>query len=122
MARESQPTDFVITVEGIGAFTFSKRTLRSGFAIAAEYARLTEGEPLDALIGRFAEAVATLKVLMVDAPAGWGPADLDDLSPFDDATYANLLKVWGALSDKEETFRRPGAKSKGGGEGEGGDL
>lgn len=122
MAREPQPTDFVISVEGIGSFTFSKRTLRSGFAISAEYARLTEGEPLDALTGRFAEAVATLKVLMVDAPSGWGAADLDDMSPYDDATYANLLKVWGALSDKEETFRRAGAKSKGGGEDEGGDI
>lgn len=122
MARESQPTDFVITVEGIGAFTFSKRTLRSGFAISAEYARLTEGEPLDALTRHFAEAVAALKVLTVDAPDGWAPAALDDLSPFDDEAYANLLKVWGALSDKEETFRRPGAKGKSGGEDEGGDL
>ncbi|MFD3263214.1 hypothetical protein [Phenylobacterium ferrooxidans] len=122
MARESQPTDFVITVEGIGAFTFSKRTLRSGFAISAEYARLTEGEPLDALTGRFAEAVATLKILTVAAPDGWAPSDLDDLSPFDDEAYANLVKVWSALSEKEETFRRPGAKGKSSGEGEGGDV
>jgi hypothetical protein len=120
MARLPNRTDFTVPVEGIGAFTFAKRSLRDELAIGSEYSRLTEGVDtptpwLEAVAGW----IAALKVLTVEAPKGW---NIDELDPLDPETYAKLRKVHAALREKEGSFRRPGgAGGKADGQGVGSD-
>jgi hypothetical protein len=101
MSRQSKPSDIVVTVEGVGSFTFARRSFRDQFSIAAEYARLSEGQPLAPQDDMWANMAATVRVLTVSAPEGW---DIDTLHP--DDGYATLKSVWSALSDKEKSFRR----------------
>lgn len=113
--REPSINDFQVSVEDVGAFVFAKRTMADEFKIRAEYVRLTEGIPAqgeDDILALAAEAMSVLRVLTVRAPDGWS---LDTLDPFDPDSYAKLLKVWGALRDKEVTFR----PARAGGEAEG---
>lgn len=124
MARAPKPTDFILPVDGLGTFTFAKRNFRDEIAIAVEFGRLSEGESetLGDNLRMFCSAMADLKVLTVDGPERWRPAQLDDLDPFDPQDYADMLKVWGALRDKEKTFRRgAGQGGEAGGPGSGGD-
>jgi hypothetical protein len=108
MARSSSQHDFQLDVEGLGSFTFGRRTMRDEFAIAAEYSRLTEGvqtptEFLDA----YARAFATIKVLQVSGPSGW---NIENLDPQEDASYAQIRAVFAALRAQEADFRqKPGA-------------
>ena len=104
MARLSAPNDFQVTVDGLGAFTFGRRTMRDEFAIAAEYSRLTEGikTPTD-FLHFYARAFSTVKVLQVEGPAGW---NVDNLDPQEDASYAQLISVFDALRAQEADFRR----------------
>jgi hypothetical protein len=113
--RESKTTDFLAPVEGIGEFIFGKRNLRDEVRASMELRRLTEGLECDEFTTTFCRALADLKVLTVKCPKGWEPDDLDDMDPFSEETYANVLLVWSALRDKEEPFRNPGkAVSEGG--------
>ena len=102
MARQGQKTDFNIDVEGVGSFTFARRTMRDEIKIQVEYARLIEGvEPTDwlATVGGW---IACLRVLTVRAPADW---DIDEMDPLDQETYERLGKVHAALTVKESSFR-----------------
>ena len=106
-------TDFYVEVEPIGTFTFAKRTMRDELRILAEVSRLTEGvESPTAQLSVLAGWLAPLKVLTVRAPEGW---DLETLDPLDPESYQKLIKVYGALRDKEGSFRRGTS-----GDGEGG--
>jgi len=113
-----------VPVEGLGQFLFKRRAMRQEMAIRVEQARLTEGVSLDEFTELYFEAFATLKVLLVEAPEASGLAshELDGLDPFDDDSYAKVLKVWRALRQKEETFRRARKAVPGDGEGVGGDV
>lgn len=121
MARTPRPTDFPVTVDGIGTFTFARIAMREQIAIGVETARLCEGLPLGSLDPSFQNLIgwiAELKTLTVVAPDGW---DIDGMDPFDQDSYAQIAKVWSALRDKQNSFR-PGY-GKGGqaaGEGAGG--
>lgn len=98
------PTTYSVTVDGVGTFTFAKRSMRSNLAVAAEYSRLTEGvENPVPFLDTVATWMSTLKVLTVNAPDGWV---LDDMDPEDTDTYARLGKVYSALRGKEDSFRR----------------
>ena len=103
MARSPQTTDFNVTVEGIGTFTFGRRMMRDEFAIQVEFARLIDGVEPTAWLQAVGGWVSTLKVLTVRAPDGW---DLDAMDPADDNTYARLNRVYDALIEKERSFRR----------------
>lgn len=109
MARAAAPGDFQVQVDGLGSFTFGKRTMRDQFAIHAEYARLTEGvESPTWFAVEFSEIFAALKVLTVVAPVGW---DIESIEP-EDASLAQMKSVHAALCAKEADFRRkPGAAS-----------
>lgn len=110
MSRIPSNTDFQITVDGIGTFTFARRRLRDEMAIGAEFSRLTEGvETPTPYLASVAGWVSTLKVLTVEAPEGW---DIDAMDPLDEDTYAKLVTVHTALRDKEGSFRS-GAKPEG---------
>lgn len=97
-------TDFVVPVDGVGEFTFGKKTIRDQFAIETEYSRLTEGtESVTNFLHNIAVAFSNLKVLTVTAPKDW---DLEGLDPDDSDSYMKLMLVWGALRDKQAAFRK----------------
>lgn len=107
MARERSPSDFTVSVEGIGTFTFAKRRMADEINVQVEYARIIQGvEPTDwlALVGGW---LSVLRVLTVAAPEGW---NIDEMDPLDNDTYLRLGRVHKALADKERSFR-PGAAS-----------
>lgn len=112
MASTDGTTDFVVTVDGIGTFSFAKKTMRSQISIQTEYSRLTEGvETPTNFLANIASAMACLKVQTVSAPDGW---DIMTMDPEDSESYQSIMKVWGALRDKQATFRaRSGAKPQG---------
>lgn len=114
MARTPQATDFTVPVEGIGTFTFGRRTMRDEISIQVEFARLIEGVEPTAWLQAVGGWLSALRVLTVKSPDGW---DLDDMDPLDDDTYARLNKVYEALVNKEGSFRRgKRLASQGGGE------
>jgi hypothetical protein len=112
--RKGNGTDFHVDVEwkpatgaaeNIGRFTFGRRTMRDTFLIRSEYNRLSNGNyghnglPVD--IGAW--AVATLSVLMVEAPASF---DLDKVDPLMDDTWEDkTAAVFDALRAMELSFR-----------------
>src|SRR5882724_425224 len=99
MSRNPSSTDFVLTVDDIGTFTFAKRSMRDQFRVQAEHARLTEGvSPVPDDLDLAATAVATLKVFTVAAPDGW---DVDSLDPLDPESYVKLMAVFGAFRARE---------------------
>jgi hypothetical protein len=115
MPRIPQPTDFVVKVDDVGTFTFAKRTMRDEVAIQVEYARMIDGVTPTEWLAAICGWLSALRVLTVRAPEGW---DLDDMDPLDPSTYAKLARVHGALSEKEQSFRRgPGANLQGAGAG-----
>lgn len=119
MARKPAPTDFTVPVEGIGTFTFAKRRMADEIAIQVEYARIIDGVEPTEWLAAVAGWLSTLKVLTVRAPEGW---DIDEMDPLDDDTYSQLMRVHGALRDKEISFRgRSPAGGQGSGQGAGGD-
>lgn len=116
------PNEFVAEVPGIGQFTFAKRTMRLEIRASVELRRLTEGVVMDDFTLTFLRAMADLKALILQAPDGFNPSDLDDMDPDDDDTYGRILKVWGALREQEATFRRAREASKGSGASPSGDV
>lgn len=110
MPRLAQPTDFTIPVDGVGVFTFGKRTMRDEIAIQVAYARYIDGVEPTAWLQAVCGWLSSLSVLTVRAPDGW---DLDELDPLDDDSYRRLKLVHDALSEKELSFRRgPGTGSE----------
>lgn len=102
MSRIPKDSDFTVDVEGVGRFTFARRTMRDELAIQREYSDILQGViPTDwlATVGGW---MSTLRVLTVHAPTDWV---LDDLDPTDTATYEKMVRVHSALVEKERSFR-----------------
>lgn len=100
--RLGSKTDFTVEVQGIGNFTFGRRTMKDEIKIQVEYARIIEGvEPTEWLqsVGGW---LAAFKVLTVRAPEGW---DIDEMDPLDQETYTRMALVYAALREKERSFR-----------------
>lgn len=109
MPRKPNPaTDFNVTVEGVGHFTFGRRTMADEFAIQRKFADLAGGADHTEWLSIVGGWVSALTVLTVRAPEGW---DIDEMDPLDQDVYANLKKVYDALRDKEDSFR--GKRGKG---------
>lgn len=117
MARRPQLSDFVVDVDGVGSFSFAKRTMKDEIDIQVEYARIIQGvEPTDWL-SRVGGWISTLKVLTVRAPEGW---NIDEMDPLDNKVYEDMMLVYLALRAKEDSFRRkPGTGSEEGGQAQG---
>ncbi len=111
MARAPKASDFTVTVDGVGTFTFGRRPMQAEIAIQREYARILDGVPPTAWLDIVGNWLATFKVLTVHAPDGW---DVDEMDPLDNATYDKMKRVYDALSAKELSFR-----SGDGGQGQG---
>lgn len=113
MSRTPKQSDFTVPVEGIGAFTFGRRTMRDEVSCQVEYARYLDGVEPTAWLQSVCGWLATLKVMTVRAPESW---DLETLDPHDDEVYAKLKRVYDALREKELSFRRgpqPGSEASG---------
>lgn len=114
MEREGRATDFTVPVEGVGTFTFARRTMRDEIKIQVEYARILDGVTPTAWLEAVGGWLSVLRVLTVRAPEGW---DLDALDPLEADDYAKLNRVYSALVEKERSFRRkPAQGSEGSGE------
>ncbi|EBA6160080.1 hypothetical protein BIW22_20925 [Salmonella enterica] len=117
--RYPTPTDYKVSVDGIGEFTFGRRRMKDEIQIQREYALIAGGVDATVWLANMGEYLSTLKVLTVTAPQGW---DLDELDPLDTASYDKLKSVYMALREQEETFRTGHAQaSKDSGEGHGAD-
>lgn len=104
----ADPKTFVENVEGIGTFTFRRRSMLDELNIAAEFSRFLDGVATPTpYFENLAGMLAVLKVLTVDAPDEWDPISLDPLDP---DSYQRLLSVHGALRAREDTFRPKPAK------------
>lgn len=115
MSRRPQETDYTVTVEGVGSFTFGRRTMRDEFAIQVEYARIIEGVEPTVWLQTMGGWVSTLRVLTVRAPSDW---DVDGMDPTEDESYAKIRLVYETLLEQERSFRRGSAvASKAGGAG-----
>ncbi|QNJ57326.1 hypothetical protein Dolphis_19 [Pseudomonas phage Dolphis] len=111
MAREPQKTDFTVDVEGVGSFTFARRTMRDEIKIQRVFASIIDGVEPTAWLAQVGGWISDLNVLTVTAPDGW---DIDGMDPLDDDTYAQMAKVHTALRDKERSFRsKPASNSEG---------
>jgi len=108
MARNPKESDFVVQVEGVGQFTFARRTMRDEISIQVEYARIIDGAEPTGWLQAVGGWISTLKVLTVRSPEGW---DLDTLDPLDPDTYAKMDAVYGGLSARERSFRRKSAEA-----------
>jgi hypothetical protein len=114
--RSAKDSDFNVEVEGFGTFVFGRRTKEDVFRIRSRYNVLTEGNYTED--GRVADLGAlgyvTLQTLMVSAPESF---NLDAMDPImDDDFVEKILKVYGAFSAREQSFRREpaqGSESKG---------
>jgi hypothetical protein len=104
-----------VDVEGIGAFTFARRTMRDEISVQIEYAKLLGGVEPTPWLSAVCGWLSVLSVLTVRAPEGWS-TDPDAMDPLDEEVYARLSRVHGALVEKERSFRRgakPGSQAGG---------
>jgi hypothetical protein len=93
---------FDVEVDGIGAFTFRRRVMRSQFAIEAEASRVLGGPCEDEALRAGAVAFATLLVLTVESPPGW---DIEGFDPLDPLTTGKIFEVARRLREVEAGFR-----------------
>lgn len=91
-----------VSVEGVGEFTFRKRTFRDQMALEGAAERILGGPVQSEGLQYFATAVATLEVLMVSAPKGF---DVTDLDPLDPDSYTRVQAVFREFRATEERFR-----------------
>ena len=99
---------YTVDVEEVGAFTVSRRNMRAEIAISSEFNRLTDGQDnLSDSLSTFAMMVATVKVLVLEAPEGWS---VDDMDPFEPSSYLRVTRVFRAIREREEFFRNGSAQ------------
>lgn len=118
--RNPGRNDYDVQVEGIGKFKFARRSLGDELKVQVEYARITEGvmQPTPWLYS-LGTWLSALRVLMVAAPDGW---DMEAMDPLEDDTYDQIKKVYEAMREKEDSFRRkPGKASEASSQGDGQD-
>lgn len=110
MKKNIKQVPFTVDVEGIGAFTFRWRTMRTQFAVEAEYSRLTEGvaTPTESL-KKASRVIAELNTLAVEVPEDW---DIDSMDPFDPEDADKIQKVYIAFTEREQFFRSGGGPER----------
>lgn len=102
-SRQPAATDFFVTVEGVGRFSFGQRKMADEMQIAVEYSLMTQGiDTPSSWLSIMADAMSQLRVLTVKAPDDW---DMDEMDPLNGETYAKIVKVHRALREKETSFR-----------------
>lgn len=110
MPRTSNPTtDYTVPVEGIGTFTFARRTMQDEIAIQRAYADILGGVKPTEWLEIVGNWIAVFKVLTVYAPSDW---DIEKMDPLDTETYAKMNRVYNELRDKELSFRRGNVQNR----------
>ncbi|RVT91415.1 hypothetical protein EOD42_22430 [Rhodovarius crocodyli] len=107
----SQSTVFPVKVDGIGAFTFRRRTIGDEIKIQAAYDEMVGGlaEP-SSYLDSLATAMATYTVLANTWPGGWAPAEVKEMDAVMDDRIKDLLRVHGAFCLREDVFRPEGQR------------
>lgn len=100
------PATFPVEVEGIGTFTFKKRTLDAQFKIEAGAVRLLGGDAPSDTLYHLAITFATVQYLAVTVPDKWS---IEEIDPLDKEQMDRVQTVFGRLREAENTFRA-GAK------------
>lgn len=97
-----------LPVPGIGDFTFRRRTLGDDITIMTRYDAMLGGiaQP-SPLLDSLATAVATYRTLALSWPKGWDPEKIAEMDVLAEDRTADLLRVFGALSAREDEFRPP---------------
>lgn len=103
MPRSANPSDFTVPVEGVGEFVFGRRKMADHMKIEVEYARITEGVMPTPWLDKLATWQATIRILAVRVPDTF---NMEEMDPLEEKTYADLSKVFFALREKEDSFRR----------------
>lgn len=94
---------FEAEVEGLGLFTFRKRTMRDQTSIEAEQHKILRGITDSPALENTAHMIAVLTIQTITAPKDW---DLEALDPLDDGDWKLLRSVWEAFRKAEERFRK----------------
>jgi hypothetical protein len=122
------PKVFLLSVPGVGDFSFKKRSIRDQVWIEsdalASFGRLRPAKPIlpdepdkwtdddhdaaqkfvgESALWENALAVPTLERLAVTVPAGWNPAEVDPLDPDE---MRIVMTVYRSLRQTEESFRQ----------------
>lgn len=97
-----------LPIPGIGDFTFRRRTLGDDITIMARYDAMLGGVAQPSpLLDSLATAVATYRTLALSWPKGWEPEAIAEMDVLGDDRTSDLLRVFGALSAREDEFRPP---------------
>lgn len=109
--RNPAQGDFQVPVDGIGEFTFGRRTQGDIFRIRGDYVREGGMVSQDGMMSDLeCLAYCTINVLAVAVPTNF-KLDVDPLLV--DGWGDKLVKVMTALNEKESSFRQaPGAGSQ----------
>lgn len=111
-------SDFTLDVEGIGTFTFGRRTQKDKYLIRSLYAKMTnnywveDAEGGSSVGDMEAWMHANISVLAVSMPEGFSLDGLDPIQQED--TAKTVEKIFLALRAKEVSFRpKPSTGSTG---------
>lgn len=103
MRKANAETDFTVEVEGVGAFTYGRRTIGDSLKIRARYLELVAGHGDDIEMAATASAVATHEVLCVACPDGW--SDLLKVDSTNPDAVSKVFELSAAVGEKEDSFR-----------------
>jgi len=100
-----------VPVDGIGTFSFRRRTIGDEIKIQAAYDAMVGGlaEP-SSYLDNLATAVATYTVLANSWPEGWAPAEVKEMDAVMSDRITDLIRIHGALCLREDEFRPEGKK------------
>jgi hypothetical protein len=98
---------FPLKVDGVGKFTFREKTFRDQVRIEADVSqllgrRVDQMRPDEKDLVVFAQAVAHLSTLTIEAPPGW---DLEGIDPLDEDAGERVIMVYGRLMEELARFR-----------------
>lgn len=115
--RAPKDTDFSVSLPSVGEFVFARRTLGDAMKIRARYLRLlsesgaSENEDFDPELSGYANVIATISVLLVQAPtAQWADPQSIDLVATPEATD-QVVALYSLLGEKEDSFRNQTTRS-----------
>ena len=93
---------YQVEVDGVGTFTFRRRTMGDFVRIPNKALEILGGVPQHPWLLDQATMLAELGMLAVGAPEGW---DIEMMDPLDDGDVAVVRKVHGRLIEEEARFR-----------------
>lgn len=106
MMRKANPeSDFSFAVDGIGSFTYGRRTIGDSLKIRARFLELVGEHADDVEIAANSSVIATHEVLCVSAPDGW--ENMLALDALGDDTFSKIFDLYKEVEKQEDSFRSP---------------